>query len=136
MVIAALLSIATVVAVIPVYLVSPPPMNVVDWYTLYLKNALLGLFDFDLMMIIVIARSGLVYCALYGALRRASQPLMALGTVIGLVSIATYFASNTAFNMLLLSNKYVAATTVAQRASRGGTIGDAGDAGDLAEYAQ
>lgn len=40
---------------------------------------------------------------------------MALATLIGLVGVTTYFSSNTAFNMLSLSNQYAAATTDAQR---------------------
>lgn len=113
--VAALISAATIVVGIPVYLISPPPTTVLDWFTLFHRNALLGLLDLDLLMLIGIGMSGLIYIALFGALRRANRPLMALGTIVGLVSVAVYFASNTAFNMLSLSSQYTAATTDAER---------------------
>jgi len=40
-----------------------------------------------------------------------------LATVCGLVSIVTYIASNTSFNLLVLSGQYASATTEAQRAA-------------------
>ena len=113
--VAALVSVATIAVAVPVYLMSPPPTSVLDWFTLFHRNALLGLLDLDLLMLIGIAMSGLIYFALFGALRYANWPLMALGTIIGLVSVTVYFASNTAFNMLLLSGQYDAATTDAER---------------------
>lgn len=49
------------------------------------------------------------------ALCRASPFLMALATILAFVGIALYFASNTAFSMISLSDHYAAATTDAQR---------------------
>ncbi|HEX2347608.1 MAG TPA: DUF4386 family protein [Ktedonobacterales bacterium] len=112
---AALISIAAIVIAVPIYLISPPPTTVLDWFTLFHQNAFVGLLDLDLLMLIGIAMSGLIYIALFGALRRANRPLIALGTIIGLVGVAVYFASNTAFNMLALSGQYDAATTDAER---------------------
>jgi len=40
---------------------------------------------------------------------------MVIALILGLVATAVYFASNTAFEMLSLSNQYAAATTDAQR---------------------
>jgi hypothetical protein len=40
---------------------------------------------------------------------------MVIALALGLVGIATYFASNTAFEMLSLSNQYATATTDVQR---------------------
>ncbi|HEX6800791.1 MAG TPA: DUF4386 family protein, partial [Ktedonobacterales bacterium] len=77
--------------------------------------ALLGLIDLDLAMLLGVGSSSLIYLALFGALRRVNAPVMALGMIVGLVSVATYFASNVAFNMLLLSNQFAAATSDAQR---------------------
>jgi hypothetical protein len=58
---------------------------------------------------------GLMFLALYAALRRASESFMAIATTLAFVGIALYFASNTAFSMLSLSDQYEAATTDAQR---------------------
>ena len=43
--------------------------------------------------------------ALYGALREVSESFMAVGVALFFVAIAAYFASNTAFEMLSLSDQ-------------------------------
>lgn len=115
--VAALLMVVTIVAAIPILIVSPPPSaaSVADWFALFHRSALLGLLDLDLLMLVAIGLSGLTYLALYGALRRVNRPVMALAAITGFLGIAAYFASNTAFNMLSLSNQYAAATTDAER---------------------
>lgn len=116
--VAALLTVATVVVAIPVFIVSPPPTSVADWFALLHGNALLGLIDLDLAMLLGIGLSGLVYVALFGALRRVNAPVIALGMIVGLVGVATYFASNVAFNMLLLSNQYASGLLLADLRDR------------------
>ena len=99
-----------------VFAVWPPPSTVIGWFTLFQNNWLLGLLDMDLLLIVDQILMGLVFLALYAALKRASPSLMAIALTSGLVGIATYFASSTAFNMLSLSSQYAVATTDAQRA--------------------
>ncbi|HEY7975894.1 MAG TPA: hypothetical protein VID72_11155 [Ktedonobacterales bacterium] len=113
--VAALLTVMTVVIAIPVFIVSPPPTTVAEWFALLHRNGVVGLIDLDLVMMAGIGLSGLIYLALFGALRRVNQPVLALAAIVGYVSIATYFASNVAFNMLLLSDKYATATSEAER---------------------
>lgn len=98
-----------------VFVISPPPDSVIGFFTLFHKNALLGLLDLDLLSIADYALFVPMFLALYVALRRASPSFMTIATALGLIGIATYFASNTAFEMLSLSNQYAAATTDTQR---------------------
>ncbi len=93
----------------------PPPSTAIGYFTLFHKNALLGLLDLDLLSLADYALFVPMFLALYMALRRASPSFMAIATTLALVGIATYFASNTAFEMLSLSNQYAAATTAAQK---------------------
>jgi hypothetical protein len=113
--VAALLAVAFIVIAAIVYAFSQPPTTVTGWFELYHKNWLLGLFAGDLMMLASNLVLGVIYIALYGALRHANQPFMALATALGFVVIAAYFASNPAFSLLSLSNQYSAATTDAER---------------------
>jgi len=92
-----------------------PPSTVIDWFTLLQNNKLLGLSLLNLFDIVDYALVGLMFLALYAALRRANESYMAIATTLGFVGIAVYFASNTAFSMLSLSDQYAAATTDAQR---------------------
>ena len=95
----------------------PPPLQgtAIDWFMLFQGNWLLGLLSLDLLFMVDYALLVPIFLALYVALRRANESLMLIGTALGFVATAAYFASNTAFEMLSLSNQYAAATTDAQR---------------------
>ena len=95
----------------------PPRSTLFPYTTLFRsqKNWFLGLLSLDLLYILNSALLSIIYLALYIALKRISESLMAIALTLGLVGIAAYFPSNTAFEMLSLSNQYAAATTDAQR---------------------
>jgi len=112
---AALTIVVLFVLQIIVFVASPPPSTVIGYFTLFHKNGLLGLLDLDLLSLADYVLFVPMFLALYAALRRASPSFMAIATTLALVGIAVYFASNTAFSMLSLSNQYAAATTDAQR---------------------
>ena len=100
-----------------IFIAHPPPSTVIGYFTLLQNNRLLGLLNLDLLYMLTMALTSLIYLALYAALRRASPSFMAIALTLGLVGIAVYFASNTAFSMLALSSQYAAATTDAQRST-------------------
>ena len=108
--------VAALIGVISSYTSGPVPSTVIGWFTLFQNHRLIGLLDMDLLLIVDQVLMGVVLLALYAALRRASQSFMAIALTSGLLGIAAYFASSTAFNMLSLSSQYAAATTDAQRA--------------------
>lgn len=114
---AALLSVAFIFIAGIVYAISPPPTTIEGWFRLYHENWLLGLLAGDLMMLASYVLMGLIYFALYGALRRVNQPFMALATALAFVGMAAYYTANPAFSMLSLSNQYAAATSAAERAT-------------------
>lgn len=113
--VAALISVAFIVIAGIVFVINPPPTTITGWFTLFNENWLLGLLDADLMMLASYVLLGLIYFALFGALRRTNQPFMALGAAFAFVGCAAYFAANPAFSMLSLSNQYAAATTESER---------------------
>jgi Domain of unknown function (DUF4386) len=114
---AALITAVLIPAQIIVFIVWPPPFEgtASEWFTLFQDNWLLGLLSLDLLLIIDYVLLVPIVLALYVALRRASESLMAVATALYFVAIAAYFASNTAFEMLSLSEGYAAATTESQR---------------------
>lgn len=101
---------------ITLFLGHAPPGTVIGWFTLLQTNRLLGLALLNVFDIVDYALVGLMFLALYAALRRANPSFMAIALSLGLGGIAVYFASNQAFSMLSLSDQYAAATTDAQRA--------------------
>lgn len=118
---AALITVLFIPIQIVVFIVWPPPGydptpgTVTGWFTLLHNHRLLGLVDLDLLLIVDEVLAVPILLALYVALRRASESVMALATALAFVAIAAFFASNTTFSMLPLSSQYAAATTEAQR---------------------
>jgi len=100
-----------------VFFAWPPPSTVTGWFTLFQNNAFVGLLDMDLLLIVDYALMGMVFLALWAALKRASQSFMTMALTLELIGVATYFASTAAFEMLSLSNLYAAATTDAERST-------------------
>jgi hypothetical protein len=98
-----------------VFILWPPPNSVIGWFTLFQDNALVGLLDMDLLLIVDYLLLIGVFSALWASLRRANESLMAIALILQLVATATYFASTVAFEMLTLSNQYTTATTYAER---------------------
>jgi hypothetical protein len=108
-----------VLALIPIQMIVfflwPPPSSVIGWFTLFQDNALVGLLDMDLLLIVDYLLLIGVFSALWASLRRANESLMAIALILQLVATASYLASTVAFEMLSLSNQYATAVTDAER---------------------
>jgi hypothetical protein len=91
------------------------PITVSNWFVLLQSNRLLGLSYLNIFDIVNYALVGLMFLALYAVLRRTNKSYMVIATTLVFLGIAIYFASNTAFSMLSLSEQYAAATTDTQR---------------------
>ena len=93
------------------------PVTALEWFELLQENRFVGLALFGLFDLINAALLGLVLLALYGALRRVSQGVMVVAMALGFVGITVYLATNQAFAMLTLSNRYTEAAGEARRAA-------------------
>jgi hypothetical protein len=113
--IAGLLFRRNIAAEIGLFSEQQPPATVSDWFVLLQSNRILGLSYLNIFDIINYALVGLMFLALYVVLRRVNKSFMAIAASFAFLGVAVYFASNTAFNMLSLSDKYVIATTDAHR---------------------
>ncbi|MBN2116692.1 MAG: DUF4386 family protein [Anaerolineales bacterium] len=91
------------------------PVTVSDWFALLQSNRLLGLASLNIFDVVNYALVGLMFLALYAALKQVNKSCMAIAATAALAGIAVFFASNTAFSLLALSNQYAATTTEAQR---------------------
>lgn len=98
-----------------VFIAWPPPETVQGFFDLFNQNWLLGLLSMDLLYLLNNAILILIYLAIYLSLRRVAESAMLIALVLGLVGIAAYNASNTAFEMLSLSRQYAAAAGEAQQ---------------------
>src|SRR5215208_2524345 len=107
------------VAVIPIQLIVfiawGKPETAIGWFTLFEDNKLAGLLAFELLLVVSTALGIATTLALYAALRRVNESLMAIALVLGLVEAVAFIVARPALEMLYLSEGYAAATTDAQR---------------------
>ncbi len=115
---AALLTALAVPFQVLLFIAWPPPEHgtAADWFALFGTNPVHGLLSLDLVMMVEQMLVIPIALALYRLLRRANESTMALALAAWLVGAGLFVASNTAFQMLTLSNGYAAAATDAARA--------------------
>ncbi len=94
--------------------VPPLPVDAAGWIRLFQLNRLVGLTYLNFFDIIEYLLVGLLFLALYGALRKTAQSAILIATILGLIGTTVYMASNQAFAMLALSERYATATTAAE----------------------
>jgi hypothetical protein len=104
-------------AEISLFGIYPSPSTVTEWFALFQKNRLVGLAYLNFFDVIDYVLLALMFLALYTALRHSHKGNMAIATTLGLLGIAIYAASNTAFSMLSLSDRYAAVTSDAQKSA-------------------
>jgi len=97
--------------------VPPLPISAVDWIGLFQSNWLVGITYLNFFDIIEYLLVGLLFLALYGALRKTAKSAMLMATILGLVGVTVYIPSNQAFAMLALSERYAAVTTTAEQSN-------------------
>lgn len=93
------------------------PSSALDWFALFERDWLAGLLLFNFGDLINYLLVGLIFLALYGALKRINQGLMLAAVAFGFMGITVNLASNRALAMLSLSNRFADAATAGQRAT-------------------
>ena len=92
------------------------PTSAAEWFAVFQEYGFTGLILFDLFDLINYALVGLIFLALYGALRDRARAVLLLAMVCAFAGITIYFASNQAFAMLNLSEQFAAAASAAEKA--------------------
>jgi hypothetical protein len=91
--------------------------TVLDWFRLFQENWFMGLRNLGLLNILLNILGILTYFAIYAAHREdPNQPYAAPATIISVLGIGIFLATNRAFPMLALSKQYASAASDAQRA--------------------
>jgi len=107
-------------AIIPIQLIIfiawGQPDSALGWFAMFQDNEFVGLLAFEFLFVVNAALGITTTLALYVALRRASQSLMAVALAFGLVEAVCLIVARPALEMLYLSGQYAAAMTDAQRA--------------------
>ncbi len=96
---------------------SSGPETALDWFTLFQKSRFLGLRNLGLLNIFFTCLSIPVFYALYDAHRRSHRVFAGLSMIVAFIGVAVFLATNRAFPMMALSDRYAAAGTGAQRSA-------------------
>lgn len=123
-----LLKLATVSAVIVVimipiqalvFILSPPPQTVLEYFALFEHSPALGLLDLDLLLTIDYLVMIPFYLALFVIIRRVAGAWALVALVVGLFGLILYlFSREATFSMWQLSTQYASSATEAQRAAQ------------------
>jgi hypothetical protein len=107
-----------VIQIVAIILGGPYPVDIQDWLSLFQRSKVLGLLYLNALDIFSMAILGLMFLALYVALKRTSESYMAIAAFFALLGIAVFVASraDVVSASLSLSDQYAAATTEAHRA--------------------
>jgi hypothetical protein len=114
----ALLLLVIVILQFIAFIVAPQPLDgtAIDWFALFQNNKLIGMIDFEILMIVYVVISIPISLALYMLLKRTSPAWMSIYLVLSFIGVICFIAARPAFEMLYLSNGYAAAETDAGRA--------------------
>ena len=97
------------------HLISKVPDTIEEWFALLQSNPVIALVHLNALDLINYALVGLIFLAVFAALRKTSKGTMTLALILTFSGIAIYFATNHAFSLLSLSGQYAGAATEAQR---------------------
>jgi hypothetical protein len=101
-----------------VFIAFPPPdydQGAGKWFAHIQDNRLLGLMSLDLPFLIISVLMIFVMLALFIGLIRVRPIAAIVGGVLYVVAVATYFGTNTSFELLSLSDRWAEAATAAER---------------------
>lgn len=116
--ICALLMVLIIVVQGTVSAMAPQPLDgtALDWFMLFQSNRWIGLIDFELLMVVYTILSLPIVLSLYMLHRHIHPSWAGIYVVLSIIGVVCFVIARPAFEMLRLSNAYVAATSDAQRA--------------------
>jgi len=108
-----------IIALVPIqmffFIAFPPPKTVEGFFALFQNSWFLGLASLDLFYLLSNILLIPMYLALFFALYKTNKSLMTIAVIIGFIGISAFFASNTSFEFITLSNQYYAAISDAEK---------------------
>ena len=116
--VSALMMVTIIIIQIIVFIIAPQPLEgtTVDWFNLFQNSKLVGLIDFELLMVVYVLLSIPITISLFILLRQVNQSFTAIYLALSLVGVMCFIAARPAFEMLFLSNGYAVAATDAEKA--------------------
>lgn len=91
---------------IVIFMLWPPPTEVLDFYLVFQDNAIIGLLNLDILYLFTVLFMGYLYLAFFAVLLNTHKSIATIALALGLIGVAVYFISNISFEMLSLSNQF------------------------------
>jgi len=91
---------------IVIFMLWPPPTDVLDFYLVFQDNAIIGLLNLDILYLFTVLFMGYLYLAFFAVLSNTHKSIATIALALGLIGVAVYFISNISFEMLSLSNQF------------------------------
>jgi hypothetical protein len=94
----------------------PFPITVADWFSLFQRSRLLALLYLNALDVFSIALLGIMFLALYMALKHLNESYMAIAAIFSFLGVGIFVATRADMGaaMLTISDRYAAATTQVQ----------------------
>ena len=112
---ALILLVYSLVTMVILIAIGGQPKTAQECFTLLQNNRLTGLLRLDVLSILVLPLYYLLFLALYIALKKTDGAYALLAAVLAFAGLTLFLATPSAFSWLALSDKFVAATSEAQR---------------------
>jgi hypothetical protein len=105
----------TLVTMIVLFTIGGPPASVEEGFRMVAENRLTGLLRLDILTILFIPLYYPIFVGLYAALKKIDNGLLLLAAVLALAGLTLFLTAPSTFPFLVLSDKFAAATSEAQR---------------------
>ncbi len=115
--IAALILLAyTLATMIILFSIGGPPASVEEGFNMLAENRLTGLLRLDVLTIFFLSLYYPIFLGLYAALKKTNNAMVLLAVVLALAGLTLFLTTPSTFPFLVLSDKFAAATSEAQKA--------------------
>ncbi|NNM58427.1 MAG: DUF4386 family protein [Legionellales bacterium] len=94
-----------------VFAIFPMSSTIIEWFEIFNKYPIIGLFHSDFFLMIDNILMAVIYLAFYHSLKSINKGLLQIGIIIGLIGIAAYVSTCKTFELLTLSNNYYKTTS-------------------------
>lgn len=98
-----------------VFLSWPPSTEVLDFYSVFQKNALIGLLNLDILYLVTVVMMAYLYLAFFVVLSSTHKSIATIALALGLIGVAVYFVSNVSFEMMSLSSQFAKAESYEEK---------------------
>ena len=112
-----LIQVAIVIIQLIVFMIAPPPLEgtALHWFILFQKSPIIGLIDFEILMVLYTILCIPIAQALYSLLKQVNPSWTAIYLVLSILGVICFIAARPAIEMLQLSRAYAGAETDVQR---------------------